>query len=95
MLDIDAITRRDATVWVTMTDRFMSGWGQADGKNNKLVFVCVNGTEAETVAENARNRSDMKYVNICYTKPHYSPASNFVQIKTKADYPSWYEPGYF
>ena len=26
--------------YVTMTDRFMTGWGEAKDKINKLVFVC-------------------------------------------------------
>ena len=35
--------------WVTMTDRFMSGWGLAKGLKNKLVFECESLAEAEKV----------------------------------------------
>ena len=89
--------------YVTMTDRFMSGWGRAP-RTNKLIFLCDDMTEAQTVEENARNRSDQKYINICGSRPkHYrsTMGSNyelngaFVQIKTKADYPTWYEKGAF
>lgn len=78
--------------YVTMTDTFMSGWGKAEGKKNKLVFECDTLKEAEIVKDNAENRDEMKYVNINDEKPNYYPKENyFVQIKTKDDYPAWYK----
>jgi hypothetical protein len=82
-------------IYVTMTDKFMSGWGLAEGKINKLVFECDNIQEARIVTENAENRSDQKHVNIRYTRPSYSCSRYYTQYKTKQDYPSWYEEGYF
>lgn len=38
--------------YVTMTDNFMSGWGDAEGKINKLSIECDDCDEAEIVAEN-------------------------------------------
>lgn len=93
--------------YVTMTDKFMSGWGMANGKKNKIIFICDNYVDALTVAENAKNRTDQKHVNICLTKPKLyrstfgkdytleSYTKYYVQIKTKEDYPSWYEKSYF
>jgi len=81
--------------YVTMTDKFMSGWGHSREKNNKLVFECKNMTEAMIVEDNANSRTDQKHVNIRSSKPYYNQARNYVQFKTKADYPSWYKPGYF
>lgn len=81
--------------WVTMTDKFMSGWGMAKGKINKLVFECESLTEARVVAENAEYHGSQKYINIATRKPYYSPSKYYVQIKTKEDYPDWYVPGYF
>ena len=81
--------------YVTMTDKFMSGWGHAKDKINKLVFVCKSFKEAQTVMKNAENRTDQKNINYRDTKPYYSPRKYFVQYKTKDDYPSWYKPGYF
>lgn len=81
--------------YVTMTDKFMSGWGHARGKINKLVFECESFQEALIVMENAENRTDQKHINYRDTKPYFSPKKYLVQIKTKADYPSWYKPGYF
>lgn len=81
--------------YVTMTDRFMSGWGKAQDKINKLVFECETLEEAEIVAENARSRSDQKHVSIRTTKPYYPKDTHYTQIKTKEEYPSWYKKGYF
>ena len=81
--------------YVTMTDSFMSGWGKADGKKNKLVFECDTYEEAETVVDNAESRSDQKYINIYTKKPYFNSGRFYVQHKTKEDYPSWYKPGYF
>lgn len=81
--------------YVTMNDTFMSGWGRAENKINKLIFECDSYKEAEIVADNARYRGDMKYININHSKPRYSGTRYLVQEKTKADYPNWYVPNYF
>ena len=82
-------------VYVSMTDKFMSGWGKADGKINKLVFECDTYEQAEIVAENARNRSDQKNVNICLNRPSYPASRYLTQAKTISDYPKWYQAGAF
>ena len=81
--------------YVTMTDKFMSGWGCAEGKINKLIFVCEDRNQAEIVADNARRRGDQKYINITTTKPYYNPNRYLAQVKTIEDYPSWYQVRYF
>lgn len=81
--------------WVTMTDNFMSGWGMAEGKINKLVIECETLNEAEIVAENARNRSEMEYVNITTNKPYYNDDKYFTSWKTKEDMPRWFKKGAF
>lgn len=70
---------KDAKYWVTMNDNFMSGWGHAKGKTNKLIIACQNMMQAKTIEGNAKSRNEMKYVNICVNKP---------QIKAH-EYPSW------
>ena len=82
-------------LWVTMTDNFLSGWGQARGKTNKLVLECESNEEANIVEQNARNRSEMKYVNICARKPSYNARHYLTSWHDKTDYDSWYKPGYF
>jgi hypothetical protein len=81
--------------YVTMTDKFMSGWGEADNKINKLVFECESRQEAHIVADNAEARGDQSYINIRVTKPYYNPRRYYVQVKTKEEYPSWYVERYF
>ncbi|MCK5600374.1 hypothetical protein KAR91_00790 [Candidatus Pacearchaeota archaeon] len=85
------------TVWVSMTDRFMSGWGHAEGKINKLVISCDTYSEAVIVAENARSRSEMKYVNIRLTKPYYPEHSYLVSRhgRDEGTYENWFKTGYF
>ena len=80
-------------IYVTMTDAFLSGWGRAEGKINKLVFICDNLEEAERIVHYARTRREMKYINIRYDKPYYNSNRYLVQFKTKEDYPLWYEGG--
>lgn len=67
--------------YVTMTDRVMSGWGEAKGKINKLIISCYTYDEALIVAQNAKNRSEMKYINIRNAKPYYSSKSHDTQIE--------------
>ena len=77
--------------YVTMTDKFMSGWGHATNKVNKLVFECSDMTQAMTVEQNARDRTDQKDINIRSTKPYYNKTHYFSQLKTIEDYPTWYK----
>jgi hypothetical protein len=57
------------TVYVRMTDKFMSGWGGAQGKSNVLVVQCDTFEQAEVIERNAKNRSEMRRVMICLNKP--------------------------
>lgn len=81
--------------YVTMTDTFMSGWGEAENKINKLILVCENKDEAQIVFNNASNRGDMEDVEIVNIKPSYPKGKYLTQLKTKEVYPSWYKEGYF
>ena len=81
--------------YVTMTDKFMSGWGKAQSKINKLVIECDNLQEAEIVYRNACNRDEMKYVNILAEKPHYNAARYYVSWADKTDYSAWFKPNAF
>ena len=58
-------------IYVTMTDKFMSGWGNAANKTNKLIIECDSYQDAELIQKNAEKRSEMKYINICSTQPRY------------------------
>ena len=67
--------------YVTMTDRFLSGWGMAEGKINKMVVECDTREQAETIEKNARNRQEMKYINITTRKPYYNSNKYFTSWK--------------
>ena len=58
-------------IYVCMTDKFLSGWGRAEGKINKYIVVCENRQQAETIVLNAKKRREMKYININYKLPYY------------------------
>lgn len=59
-------------VYVTMTDKFLSGWGMAENKTNKLIVECNTLSQARIVEKNARLRAEMKYINIRFSKPSYN-----------------------
>lgn len=68
-----------------MTDKFMSGWGMARGKINKLVIECDNNEQARIIAKNASYREEMKHIFICTKKPNYSTEKYFTSFKTFAE----------
>ena len=60
-------------VFVTMTDKFLSGWGCAENKIAKRVIICPNRQKAELIKDRLFNpKHMMKNVNITYRLPHYS-----------------------
>ncbi len=65
------------TIFVTMTDKFMSGWGGSSGKINKYVVECSNREQADQIVAAARRRSEMKYINMVSRLPKY-PESKYV-----------------
>lgn len=74
--------------YVTMTDKFMSGWGHAQGRTNKLIIECNTIDEAEQIERTARKRPEMKYINICTRRPRYG-AHVVESWKTYADMTGW------
>lgn len=68
--------------YVTMTDKFMSGWGKAEGKINKYIVECDNIDQACIIERNAHKRSEMKYINICCRLPRYNSSRYYCsQVK--------------
>lgn len=57
--------------YVTMTDKFLSGWGPATGKVNKLVIECNTYEQAAQIERAAKRRSEMRRVGIRTSKPYY------------------------
>lgn len=48
--------------YVSCTDSFMSGWGEAKDLKNKLIFECKNDYEVEKIADILEKRNEMKYI---------------------------------
>lgn len=84
-----------APYYVTTTDTFMSGWGNAEAKTNKLIIPTSSYEEAEIVADNARQRSDQKNINIVQNKPSYNLNNYYVQVKTKESFEPWFKQNNF
>ena len=57
--------------YVTMTDKFMSGWGMAEGMDAKFVIACDNSEQINIIKKAAKNRSEMIYVSVSYSYPRY------------------------
>lgn len=81
--------------YVSMIDKFLSYWGQAEGKIARYINICDSYEEALIVAENAKNREDQKNIRIHERMPQYSKQTNLVMIKTKEDMPNWYNKDFF
>ena len=56
-------------VYVTMTDRFMGGWGPALRRTNRHIILCDDWTTGGLVAEAARSRPEMSRVSISADRP--------------------------
>lgn len=67
--------------YVTMTDKFLSGWGMSAGKTNKLIIGCDTLTQAKTAYKNAKKMKQMKYVNYTSTKPYYDKRRYYISYK--------------
>lgn len=68
--------------YVTMTDKFLSGWGNAQNKKNKFVVECDSMEQAEKIYHSAERRSEMSHVSIALKKPNYNAEHYFVSFTT-------------
>jgi hypothetical protein len=50
--------------WVSMTDKFLSGWGGASRGRSLLSIECDNETQAEAIVKAAQDRGEMRRVRI-------------------------------
>ena len=84
----------DAPCYVLAHDTFMSGWGDARGKQNTVILPCDSYQEAETVSDNARRRGDQKRIRIVGNKPRLQ-SHILYSLLTKDNAATWYERGAF
>ncbi len=85
-------TTKMAKIYVWATDKFLSGWGHAEGKIHKQVAVCENWDEADKMIDGFKGDGSYKHVNYSTEKPYFSPkrytatfrpAKNFVIYMNK------------
>ena len=79
---LDEIVNIERGMWfVTMTDKFLSGWGCAQDKIAKRVYICKDRQQALKLYDRIIARQpkcEMTHVNTNYRMPYYSPAKYFV-----------------
>ena len=61
-----------AQIYVYATDKFLSGWGCAEGKIHKQVAVCENWDEADKMIAGFKSDDSFKHVNWTTTKPYFN-----------------------
>lgn len=87
-----------SSYFVLTNDSFFSHSPVCRGINT-LILPCDTRAEAEIVAQNARWRTDQTHVRILsgFAMQRYTLrfTTHVYQLKTKNEYPSWYEDGYF
>ena len=75
----DLIT--DNKLYVTMTNKYMSGWGTAENKIKKYVIECDNTDQAEQIQRRTQKWPEMECINININKPYYSPTRYTVTVE--------------
>lgn len=82
-------------LFLRMQDKFLTGWGCADGKKSLLIFKCENLEELNIVKENAKNRTDMiKIYQVSKIYKYYNK-HHLEVVDKKSRYKNWYKKGYF
>jgi hypothetical protein len=78
MLNGETVELNAQRTWcVVMTDPIMSGWGMAEGKTAKRVYICKDRAEAATFFDRViikAHKYCVKYVNMRLGIPYYSPS---------------------
>lgn len=77
----------DYPYYVTMTDKKLSGWGWAEGKTAKRVYLCKTLEIAKSLVERIQKRENtgMKNINICSNLPYYSTAKYTVSYDNQPE----------
>lgn len=83
--------------YVSVTDKFMSGWGNAEGKTFKYIFVCDDKTQADNVANNLKSMKNHTDVIILGVKPRYDDRKFYIKtvIGSGDGFNKYYIKGYF
>ena len=80
---------KKTTWYVTATDKFLSGWGLAEGKIHKLIIPCSSIEQARKLVKNMKNDRTLKYINYTSRKPNYPFRSYTTKWLKVEDCPLW------
>lgn len=67
------MTKTSKKIYVRMTDKLMSGWGESRNMINVYVIACDTWEQAEAIERAAHKRSEMKRIAVCLHKPANRP----------------------
>ncbi len=87
--------------YVMMRDTFLSGWGEAEGKDAIFIYPCDSHAQAEIVQANGEARDDQDRISIqpsdYFDAPHMRefPADWHVHYFDPSDGNRWFEPEAF
>lgn len=63
--------------FVTMTDKFLSGWGGAQSRIAKYVVECDTLEQARHIERAANQRNEMIYVHLTAKPPRFYPKRRY------------------
>jgi len=78
--------------YVVAVDAFMSGWGLAKGGASIYAIRVANAKEARTVAQNMRDRKEMKAVRFRKDLPPVGPGDH-LSVADRKIAPRYFEAG--
>lgn len=87
------VTINPEMVFVTFTDKILSGWGRAEDKVSKRVIICDTFRQAKRLEDAfkcAPKSCGFRYVNIHTKFPYYNPAKVRISIDLYEDWASGY-----
>lgn len=73
----DEVVNLEGKIFVWFTDKYLSGWGGADGRTHKQIVICEDWRTAEKIHDNLNydKRHGARYVNIGRKLPNLSKYS--------------------
>ena len=85
----DEVVNLDRKIFVWFTDKYLSGWGGAEGRTHKQVIICEDWRTADKIHDNLKydKRHGARYVNIGRKLPNLGKYS--VSYRLAEDCPAW------
>lgn len=83
------VVNLEGKIFVWFSDKFLSGWGGADGRTHKQIVICEDWQTAEKIHDNLKydKRYGAQYVNIGRKLPNLGKYS--VSYRLAKNCPLW------